>query len=1198
MRWQVYIDRGGTFTDALGIHPADGRVRVAKVLSSDRAPIEVIRALIGLSDEEPIPPCDVRMGTTLATNALLERKGVPTALVISEGFGDLLCIGDQTRPELFALDIERAAPLYARVIELPARAAPDGSVVQEPDDAVLDAAMMELRVVGIESVAISVLHAHRNGALELQIGDAARTAGLRHVSLSHEVVAEIGLLARTETTVVDAYVTPLVRRYASQLAAELPGSDVRLMQSSGTLCAASQLRGRDAVLSGPAGGAVAVARIAEQLELAKVIGFDMGGTSTDVLRYAGELERVYETRVRSGRGSVRVRAPAVDIHTVAAGGGSACRIAQGRMTVGPDSVGADPGPLCYGRGRAGLLALTDVSLALGRIVPDRFPLPLDASAVQLALEAMKAQLGGELDAPQIAAGFFEIAIEHMAEAIRRVSIARGHDVREHALIAFGGASGQHACALARRLGMRQVVLHPYAGVLSAWGMGGAAESLHGERDAGGVLLGALDGEVMQAQLWALVAEQTDAWQARGVDGNRLTFKRRVDLRYRGTETALTLEVAASDDLRERFEAMHLAHFGYARTDHAIEVAVLRVESVLAAPASPAAVAAPAKGEPALRLRSSPLWIRDRWVDVPVFDRDALVVGQVIEGPAIVVEAIGTVVVDEGFRLEVGGGGVIVLEGWDEDEHVHAHAHEHAHERGDGGAGLGVDPVQLEVMGNRFMSIAEQMGIVLGRTAISTNIRERLDYSCALFDAGGGLVSNAPHIPVHLGAMSETVRAVLALHLPSAMRPGDVFCANDPALGGSHLPDITVVSPVFDEAGALAFFTASRGHHADVGGTTPGSMPPSSTRLAEEGVVFRGERIAQQGVFDEALVRACLTGGPHPARDPDQNIADLRAQIAANHKGEQLLRELCRERGQAHVAAYMKHVQSDAERRVRRAIAELPVGEHRLEDIMDDGTRIAARIVVHAQPAEGKPALTIDFTGSSAEVASNLNAPRAVTIAAVIYVLRVLTAAPIPLNRGCLAPVELIIPERSVLDPSSGCAVAAGNVETSQRIVDVLLGALGKLAACQGTMNNLTFGNDAFGYYETIAGGAGASATHPGQSGVHSHMTNTRITDAEVLETRFPVQLLRFSLRPGSGGAGRMPGGQGVIRELRALTSLQASILSDRRRSKPFGLGGGEPGQVGRNLLNGSVIEGRAALTLSAGDVLRIETPGGGGFGAA
>jgi 5-oxoprolinase (ATP-hydrolysing) len=1180
-RWQIFIDRGGTFTDALGVDPDTGETRVVKVLSSDRAPVDAIRALLGLGERDAIPPCDVRMGTTLATNALLERKGARTALAITAGFGDLVRIGDQTRPELFALDIERAEPLHDRVLELAARGAPDGRVLERPDEARLTSALVQLAAHGVESLAVSTLHAHRNGELERAIGAAAHAAGIGHVSLSHEVVGEVGLLARTETTLVDAYVTPLVQRYAEQLAAELPGSDIRLMQSSGTLCEAGALRGRDAVLSGPAGGAVAVARIAAQLGLSAAIGFDMGGTSTDVLRFAGELERVYETRVRSGAGSVRVRAPAVDIHTVAAGGGSICRMDGARMTVGPDSVGAEPGPICYGRARGAgepQLALTDVNVALGRILPDRFPFQLDTRAVEAALERMHAQLSTReraLGREQIAAGFFEIAVEHMAEAIRRVSIARGHDVRDHTLIAFGGASGQHACALARRLGMRSAVLHPYAGVLSAWGMGGAAQSQHAERDAAGLALAELDRQA-PAAFAALEAQ---------LARDSATCIRRVDLRYRGTETALTLELAQAGVLRERFEQLHLAQFGYTRPEHPIEVSVFRVELVTPAASAPPEAASGGSRTHAKPLRSSRMWLDDAWRDVAVYDRDALAAGQVIDGPAIVLEQIGTIVVDPGFRLAIDPSGIIHL------EHVALAA------RPSSGSYDAPDPVQLEVMGNRFMSIAEQMGLVLGRTALSTNIRERLDYSCALFDASGGLVSNAPHIPVHLGAMSETVRAVLALHDASTMRPGDAYCANDPALGGSHLPDITVVSPVFDAHGQLTFFTASRGHHADIGGIAPGSMPPFSTTLDEEGVVFRGERIARLGALDQACVRAILSSGAHPARDPEQNIADLRAQLAANRKGEQLVRELAEERGQAHVTAYMQHVQHYAEQAVRRAIESLPTGEHMLSDTMDDGTTIAARVIVHdAASAEHGPALTIDFTGSSAEVESNLNAPRAVTVAAVIYVLRMLTAAPIPLNGGCLAPVELIIPEHSVLHPSRGRAVAAGNVETSQRVVDVLLGALGKLAACQGTMNNLTFGTDAFGYYETIAGGAGASAARDGQSAVHTHMTNTRITDPEVLETRFPVQLLSFSVRHGSGGEGLRRGGDGVVRELRALTALHASILSDRRRSRPFGLRGGAAGAPGQNSRNGAPIEGRASLELAPGDVLRIETPGGGGFG--
>jgi 5-oxoprolinase (ATP-hydrolysing) len=844
--------------------------------------------------------------------------------------------------------------------------------------------------------------------------------------------------------------------------------------------------------------------------------------------------------------------------------------------------------LCYGRPRApgtpAELALTDINLALGRITPERFAFPLDAGAVQRALAAIAGQLGTSPE--HVAQGFFDVAIEHMADALRAVSIARGHDARDHALIAFGGASGQHACALARRLGMRRIVFHPYAGVLSAWGMGGASRSAHAERDAQRAKLAALLEPELQAAYAALEARALHELEAAAVSADepaRPSLIRRADLRYRGTESAITLELDAEltrePAIRSAFEREHMAIFGYSRANHPIEVATLRVEALL--PAPPAPPAPVFTGDDRSIPRTTRLWSRKRgcFIDAAVYTREALPRAARLLGPALVLEATGTIVIDEGFELTTQGD-CLVLEDLAPAATPAAHAD-----------ALAIDPVQLEVMGNRFMSIAEQMGIVLGRTALSTNIRERLDYSCAIFDPHAGLVANAPHIPVHLGAMSESVRAVCALH--PDMAQGDVFCTNDPALGGSHLPDITVVTPVFDRSGVLSFFTASRGHHADVGGITAGSMPPSSTHLDEEGVVFSGLRIAHGGRFDEDAVRAVLCGGPHPARDPEQNLADLRAQIAANRRGELLLRELAAERGLAFVHAYMQHVQRDAEARVRAAIAMLPRDEHSFEDVMDDGTRIRVRVT---RASEHGAALTISFEGSSAEVASNLNAPRAVTVAAVIYVLRLLVNAPIPLNGGCLAPVELIIPERSVVSPSRGAAVAAGNVETSQRIVDVLLAALGQLAACQGTMNNLTFGDASFGYYETIAGGAGAGPRHAGASGVHTHMTNTRITDPEVLEARFPVRLLRFALRHGSGGAGRFAGGEGVVRELLALKPLEASLLSDRRTSVPFGLAGGAPGAPGRNTLNGHALAGRAQLALAPGDRLCIETPGGGGFG--
>jgi 5-oxoprolinase (ATP-hydrolysing) len=1178
-RWQFLIDRGGTFTDCLGIDP-HGRLRVAKVLSSDRAPLHGIRKLLGIAEGDPIPACDVSMGTTLATNALLERKGTRTALAISEGFGDALSISDQCRPDLFALDIDKPPPLYSDVLELPARCDPQGAVLARPEADAARASLRELRRSGAPSLAVVVLHAYRNGALEREIAALAAEAGFAHVSLSHEVAAEIGLVARGHTTVVDAYLTPLIRAYVQTLLGELPGSRLRIMQSSGALRDAGSFRGRDAILSGPAAGAVAVARLAEQLGLPQVIGFDMGGTSTDVCRFAGELERVYETSIAG----VRLRAPMTSIHTVAAGGGSICRFAHGRFVVGPESAGAVPGPLCYGRPDAEALTLTDVNLVLGRLLPDRFPFALERERAEARLRAIAGELaaGGDRRGEHaVAQGFFDVAVAHMAEAISRATVARGHDVRDHALIAFGGAAGQHACSLARRLGMRTLVFHPLAGVLSAFGMGLSDVAWHGEQDAGRTPLPGALGPDAERRFEELEQRGRASLAADGWPAASLQCIRRVDLRYQGSEPALTLRISRDLDPAAAFQAIHLQRFGYARPGHVIEAVTLRVEVI--APAQHTALAA----SPALApvpepvpapLRTAPLWLAAGFTDVPVYARESLAPLNALRGPAIILDETGTLVLEPGFQLTLDARGVITVRDLGDPQRHESFA-----------TTLDPDPVQLELWSNRFMSIAEQMGVVLQRTALSTNIRERLDFSCAVFDRDGGLVANAPHIPVHLGAISESIRALLELH--PRMRQGEVFATNDPALGGSHLPDVTVVTPVFDPGGELVFFTANRGHHADIGGVTPGSMPPFSTKLDEEGALLSGLRIVSEGRLDEPLLRRALAAGAHPARNPEQNIADLQAQIAANRKGEQLLHDLLARHGFAVADAYMRHVQDNAEACVRAAIAALPDGEHAFVDGMDDGTRIAVRIAVAGEH------MRVDFTGSSPQVAGNLNAPRAVTVAAVLYVLRVLVGRPIPLNSGCMRPITLIIPEGSVLWPAPSAAVVAGNVETSQRVVDVLLGALGKLAACQGTMNNLALGNETFGYYETIAGGAGASAERDGASGVHTHMTNTRITDPEVLEAAFPLRLLRFAYRRGSGGEGHRRGGDGVVREVLALAPLHATILSERRASAPFGLAGGAPGARGANFHNGAAIGGRAQLRLAPGDVLRVETPGGGGHGS-
>jgi 5-oxoprolinase (ATP-hydrolysing) len=1164
-RWQFWIDRGGTFTDCIGVAP-DGAVHVAKVLSSDAAPIEAIRRILGLP-QGALPPCDVRMGTTVATNALLERKGRRSALVVTRGFRDLLVIGTQARPDLFAVDVVKPEPLHAEVLEVDARAAPDGRVLARPDPAELRRALADLRRRA-DSLAVLVAHAYAAPELEIAIADAAREVGFEHVATSHELAREVGMLARGDTAMVDAYLTPLLRSYLDGLARELHGGTLLCMQSSGALADARSLRGPQALLSGPAGGVVACARIAGAAGRAEVIGLDMGGTSTDVCRLAPEPEQRYQTETAG----VRVRAPMLAVHTVAAGGGSICRFDGQRLVVGPESAGADPGPLCYGRPDATALTLTDVNLALGRVLADRFPFPLDRARVDEALAAVAARSGmGSIE--RVAAGFFEVACAHVAEAIRQISIARGHDVRSHTLLLFGGAAGQHGCALARRLGIRELLVHPLAGVQSALGMGLADRAFHAGEDAGRV-------PIDDAALAALqpVFERLEA-RGRAELETAGETRRLVELRYRGTETAIAVPLApgsvpASGELTARFEEAHRRLFGHARPGHVVELVNARVE--VRAPGPPLATPprAPAAGPPPI-LRASPLW-QDGFVEAPVYLE--LAPGHRIVGPAVVLEPTSTLVVDRGFELEVDAVGRYWLRAGELGSPERASAAR--------------DPVHLELFRKQFMSIAEQMGIVLERTALSTNIRERLDFSCAVFDEHGGLVANAPHIPVHLGAMGETVRAVRRAH-PDPL-PGDAFASNDPAAGGSHLPDVTVVAPVHDEHGALAFFVASRGHHADIGGSTPGSMPASSRRLEEEGVVLRALPVVKAGVLDEPAVRAALAAPPWPARDPRQNLADLEAQLAACTTGVRLLGELCARHGRDTVAAYMQHVQDNAAEKVAEAIARLS-GSYALADGLDDGTPVATRL--HAEGSR----LRIDFGGTGAQVDGNLNAPRAVTVAAVIYVLRLLAGEDVPLSSGCLRPVDLRIPEHSLLSPDGDRAVAGGNVETSQRVVDVLLGALGLAAASQGTMNNLSLGAESWGYYETLGGGCGATARRDGAHAVHSHMTNTRITDPEVLETRFPLRVVELAVRRGSGGAGRRRGGDGLVRCLEALAPLTATILSERRVRAPFGLAGGSAGALGRNTVvraDGRVedLGGKASVALRPGDRIRIETPGGGGYG--
>jgi 5-oxoprolinase (ATP-hydrolysing) len=1175
-RRRVFIDRGGTFTDCILHNSETNTLGVLKVLSSDRAPIEGIRRLFELAEGEPIPACEVRMGTTIATNALLERKGARVLLVITRGFADLLEIGTQARADLFALNIEKPQLLYEAVLEVDARRSAEGALLARPDLVGVARELARHRRAGLESVAIAVLHDYREGSLERELGELARSAGFPHVALSHELCPELGFLSRADTAVVDAYLTPSLGRYLRALEDELPESRLLVMQSSGALSQPARCRGPSAILSGPAGGVIACAHVSRSLGNKALIGLDMGGTSTDVCRFSGELDVRHEHEVAG----VRVRAPMLVVHTIAAGGGSLCRYDGHRLSVGPESAGARPGPLCYGDPDARELTLTDVNLALGRLLPDEFPFPLQTERVEQALRELASAIDPAREsfhAQTVAEGFWEIASQSMADAVSEVSVKRGYDVRAHALLVFGGAGGQHACSLVERLGMQEAIFHPLASVLSAFGMGLATLGWNGVRE--------LPSRILTRATLAELEEPFATLEQQGKlalerDGAReVSFQRQVELCYDGTDTSTLLPLSAEHELRERFHAQHRAEFGYDRKEQALRLLRVRVQATSNAELTPACPTGEARVEPPTPRGSTRLWQGGRWLEeVPVYARSELGYGARLSGPALILEETGTIVVDPGFELEAIEGGILV-----------ARPSQRACERP-----LPVlkapsrDPVQLELMGNRFMSIAERMGYALRRSASSVNIRERLDYSCALFDAAGELVANAPHIPVHLGAMSESVRAVLAAH--PELSPGDAFITNDPALGGSHLPDITLVAPVYDEQGTLFAFVAARGHHADVGGITPGSMPAFSSSIGEEGVLFRAERIVQNGRLDRDFVLSRLLEPPFPARNPSLNLSDIEAALAALRTGSALLEAAARELGKPLLTAYMGFVQDHAAELVQEALLRLGSSERRFADALDDGTPI---VVGMKRAGAG---LLIDFSGTGPEVAGNLNAPRAVTLAAIIYFLRALVGKPIPLNGGLLRAVSIRIPERSVLSPGPNAAVAGGNVETSQRVVDVLLGASGLAAASQGTMNNVSFGNETFGYYETLAGGAGAGPGFRGASGVHTHMTNTRITDVELLEQRFPVRVTEMNLRRASGGQGAFPGGDGLRRGLQFLAPVELSILSERRSRAPFGLEGGEPGAPGANSLNGEPIPAKARLTARAGDRLLIETPGGGGFG--
>ncbi|HYD27224.1 hydantoinase B/oxoprolinase family protein [Brevundimonas sp.] len=1199
--WRFWIDRGGTFTDIVARAP-DGQVETRKLLSDNPeqyadAAVEGVRRILGAGPGAlPAGRVDgIRMGTTVATNALLERKGEPTLLAITRGFGDALRIGWQSRPDIFARHIVLNEQLYDRVLEIDERVRADGTVERPLDEGLARAGLAVAREAGLRAVAIVLMHGWRFTAHEGRLARIAREVGFEQVSVSHEVGALIKLIGRGDTTVADAYLSPVLSAYVDRVGGNLgEATPLLFMQSNGGLTAAGAFRGKDAILSGPAGGVVGMAQTARAAGFDRVIGFDMGGTSTDVSHFAGDYERTSDAVVAG----VRLRAPMLGIHTVAAGGGSICRFDGSRLRVGPESAGAVPGPAAYRRG--GPLTVTDCNVMLGKLRPDLFPAvfgpdgdqPLDAVAVRREFAALTADVvaatGRETSPEALAEGFITIAVQNMAEAIKAVSIQRGYDVTRYVLNCFGGAGGQHACLVADALGMTRVMLHPLAGVLSAYGMGLADVRAIRQATMGAALEPGEDASLARSAE-ALSVEARDMLKAQGFGETSITALVRAEIKFAGSDTPLVVPFAPADAMRAAFESLHRQRFGFFAEDKALVVETLEAEAV-AASDQIAASAAPAGagGQPGVVARV-PVRMAGADHDTPVYRREAFGARVAVDGPAIILEDTGTTVVEPGWRATA-------------DEGLNLILGRVAPLPPRAALGTDADPVMLEVFNSRFMAAAEQMGEALRATAWSVNIKERLDFSCAVFDAAGALIANAPHIPVHLGSMGESIRTVIRSRGGGAdgrgMGRGDVYMLNAPYNGGTHLPDITVIMPVFLEADdAPAFFVAARGHHADVGGITPGSMPPTSRTVEEEGVLIDDFLLVDGGRLRDAETRALFASGRYPSRNVDQNMADLKGQVAACARGADELARMVAEFGPEVVAAYMAHVQDNAEAAVRRAIAALKPGAFALE--MDDGAVIRVRIDVDRNARSA----VVDFTGTSGQRPNNFNAPLSITRAATLYVFRTLVNDAIPLNEGCLKPIRLIVPEGSMLNPRYPAAVVAGNVETSQAVVDCLYGALGVLAASQGTMNNFTFGDEARQYYETIAGGSGAGPGFDGVPAVQSHMTNSRLTDPEVLESRFPVLLEEFSIRRGSGGEGAQRGGDGAVRRVRFLEPMTAAILSNRRRVPPFGAAGGGDGAPGINRIERAdgaheVLGSTAEVAMSPGDIFVIETPGGGGYGKA
>jgi 5-oxoprolinase (ATP-hydrolysing) len=1193
-RWDFWIDRGGTFTDIVG-RRSDGTLAVRKLLSENPdayrdAAVAGIRAVLGLRGGDPIPSGRIgaiKMGTTVATNALLERKGARTLLLITKGFRDALRIGYQARPKIFARHIVKPEILYERVVEVDERVRADGIVEREPDLAEVRAAFAAAQADGIAAVAIVFMHAYRYPAHEQRVAALAREMAFAQISASHEISPLIKLVSRGDTTVVDAYLSPILRSYVAQVAGELSADNaeaIRLMfmMSSGGLTAAELFQGKDAILSGPAGGVVGMTETGRTAGFSRLIGFDMGGTSTDVSHFDGEYERAFETEIAG----VRMRAPMMLIHTVAAGGGSILHFDGARFRVGPDSAAANPGPKCYRRG--GPLTVTDANVMVGKLIADYFPqifgpeqnLPLDTDAVRTAFAKLARAVGQDRSPEEIADGFITIAVENMANAIKKISVQRGYDVTRYTLNCFGGAGGQHACLVADALGMTTVLIHPYSSLLSAYGMGLA--------DIRAIRQQAIEEPLGEAALIAITtvggelgATTRDELIAQDVPAQDIVVHVRAHLRYAGTDTALEVPHGALAAMKSAFEAAHRAHFGFIDKSKQIVVEAVSVE----------AVGGRAKfTEPSLDVTNVPLpaptrhvrfYSRPIWHDAAIFLRDQLAPGHQIAGPAIIIEPHQTVVVEDGWRAEVTAKNHLVLERAGPLIRKHA-------------IGTQADPVMLEVFNNLFMSIAEQMGVALQNTASSVNIKERLDFSCAVFSADGTLVANAPHMPVHLGSMDRAVETIIRENT-GRIAPGDVYAINAPYNGGTHLPDITVCTPVFDAAEHILFWVASRGHHADIGGISPGSMSPSAITIEEEGVYIDNFKLVDRGRFRERALRDLLTGAKYPARNPLQNINDLKAQIAANAKGADELQKMVAQFTLPVVQAYMGHVQDNSAESVRRVLDRLHDCSFDYE--MDQGIWIKVKITVDKAKREA----TVDFTGTSPQQPSNFNAPEPVTRAAVLYVFRVMVDDDIPMNAGCLRPINIVIPPKSILSPEYPAAVVAGNVETSQAVTNCLFGALGALAAAQGTMNNLNFGNDKYQYYETICSGSPAGPGFPGTDAVQTHMTNTRLTDPEILEFRYPVLLEDFHIRAGSGARGQWNAGDGVVRAIRFLEKMECTILSGHRRVHPFGLAGGEAGQLGANAVrrkDGRIEKLKAcdATVLDAGDAVIIQTPTAGGYG--